>query len=97
MMKRLPGNVLKIAGLGVFLWSLSLLWPDVNLILTPPVMARVVVLVSGLALGLALAAFWYARHKQLASGLDPLYIDGPARKKIDQERHPSRPLHISSV
>jgi hypothetical protein len=33
---------LKIVGLGVAIWGLSLLWPEVNLVLTPPVMIGVV-------------------------------------------------------
>ena len=35
-------KVLKIIGLGVAIWGLSLLWPEVNLVLTPPVMIGVV-------------------------------------------------------
>jgi len=33
---------LKLVGLGVAIWGLSLLWPGVNLVLTPPVMIGVV-------------------------------------------------------
>jgi hypothetical protein len=33
---------LKIVGLGVAIWGLSLLWPEVNLVLTLPVMMGVV-------------------------------------------------------
>lgn len=40
---------LKIVGLGVTIWGLSLLWPEVNLVLTPPVMI-------GVVLGLGVAA-----------------------------------------
>ena len=40
---------LKLIGLGVVIWGLSLLWPEVNLVLTPPV-------IIGLALGLGAAA-----------------------------------------
>jgi hypothetical protein len=40
---------LKIVGLGVAIWGLSLLWPEVNLVLTPPVMI-------GVVLGLGAAA-----------------------------------------
>ena len=40
---------LKIIGLGVVIWGLSLLWPEVNLVLTPPVMI-------GAMLGLGVAA-----------------------------------------
>jgi len=40
---------LKIIGLGVVIWGLSLLWPEVNPVLTPPVMI-------GVVLGLGVAA-----------------------------------------
>jgi hypothetical protein len=39
---------LKIVGLGVVIWGLSLLWPDVNLVLTPLAMI-------GIVLGLGVA------------------------------------------
>jgi hypothetical protein len=40
---------LKLVGLGAAIWGLSLLWPDVNVLLTPPVMI-------GVVLGLGVAA-----------------------------------------
>jgi len=40
---------LKLTGLGVGIWGLSLLWPDVNLVLAPSVMI-------GMVLGLGVAA-----------------------------------------
>jgi hypothetical protein len=40
---------LKLVGLGVAIWGLSLLWPDVNVVLTPSVMI-------GVVLGLGVAA-----------------------------------------
>jgi hypothetical protein len=40
---------LKFVGLGVAIWGLSLLWPEVNLVLTPPTMI-------GVVLGLGAAA-----------------------------------------
>ena len=43
------GKGLKFVGLGVAIWGLSLLWPEVNLILTPPMM-------MGVVLGLGTAA-----------------------------------------
>ena len=91
------GRVLKIALLGVFLWSLSLVWPEVNLVLTPPLMTSLVVLVAGLTLGIALAAFWYARHKRLTPALDYMCLEETIQNKINRDRQPSRPLHITSV
>jgi len=40
---------LKLVGMGVVIWGLSLLWPEVNLALTPPIMI-------GMVLGLGVAA-----------------------------------------
>lgn len=94
-MDRTLGRILKIAGVGIVLWSLSLVWPEVNLILTPPLMTSLVVLAAGLTLGLALAAFWYARQKQLTP--DHLCPEGATQKKIHRDRHPSRPMHIKPV
>lgn len=96
-MERATGRILKIVGVGIVLWSLSLVWPEVNLVLTPPLMTSLVVLVAGLTLGLALAAFWYARHKQLTPGLDYICLEGASQKKINRDRHPSRPMHITPV
>lgn len=96
-MDRALGKVLKIAAVGVFLWSMSLAWPEVNLMLTPPVMTSLVVLATGLTLGIALAGFWYARHKQLTPGLDYVCLEGTIQKKINRDRHPSQPLHITSI
>lgn len=96
-MERALGRILKIAGLGIFLWSLSLVWPEVNLVLTPPLMTSLVVLVAGLTLGIALAALWYARHKQLTPVLDYVCLEGAIQKRVKRDSHPSRPLHITSV
>lgn len=40
---------LKIIGLGVIIWALSLFWPEINLILTETLMLK---LVLGLGLGI---------------------------------------------
>jgi hypothetical protein len=41
---------LKLVGMSVVIWGLSLLWPDVNLVLTPPVMIGVVLGLGATAL-----------------------------------------------
>jgi len=64
---------LKLVGLGMTIWSLSLVWPDINLGFTPTVM-----IASGS--GLAAAALVYRlgrhlnqrrRHKQAARNFRP--------------------------
>lgn len=65
-------KVLKIIGLGVAIWGLSLFWPDLNLGLTPLVMTR-------LALGLGLAYLlgqYLNRSKQIIA---PVEVTVPIR------------------
>lgn len=45
-------KALKLVGLGVVIWGLSLIWPEANQLLSPPVM-----LGGALALGVAAAAW----------------------------------------
>jgi hypothetical protein len=47
---RLIMKELKLAGLGVAIWGLGLLWPEVNLVLAPPAMIGVVVVLVAYAL-----------------------------------------------
>jgi uncharacterized membrane protein len=55
---------LKFVGLGVAIWGLSLLWPEVNLMLTPPTM-------MGVVLGLGAAALLvYVLSQLLDQGHD---------------------------
>lgn len=65
-------KVLRLAGLGIVIWGLSLLWPEVNQVLTPS-------LAIGMTLGLGLAALAYVflqrldhRHKGDGAGQDHL-------------------------
>jgi len=51
-------KLLKLAGLGITTWSLSLIWPQVNQVLTPPVMI-------GIALGLGVLAIGYLLMQRL--------------------------------
>jgi hypothetical protein len=51
-------KVLRLAGLGVVIWGLSLLWPGVNQLLTPPLMI-------GLILGLGASALAYGLIQRL--------------------------------
>lgn len=71
-------KVLKLAGLGIVIWGLSLLWPEVNQVLTPSV-------AIGMTLGLGLAALAYV----LLQRLDPRHTDDEAGQD-----HPSRPIPV---
>jgi hypothetical protein len=72
---------LKFVGLGIAIWSLSLLWPQVNRVLTPPVM---VASVSGLGAGM-LAYVLYQHlgqhndhgHDQGEQEMSKVHLNGP--------------------
>jgi hypothetical protein len=68
-------KVLKIIGLGVAIWGLSLFWPDLNLGLTPLVMTR-------LALGLGLVSLAYLLGQYLSRSeqiIVPVEVAVPTR------------------
>lgn len=50
-------KALKVIGLGIAIWGLSLLWPEINLLLSPRVMTGL-----GLSLGIALLIWELAHH-----------------------------------
>jgi hypothetical protein len=74
-------NVIRIAGLGIAIWGLSLVWPQVNQVLTPPVM-----IVATLGLGVAALGYALVRH------LDDQHEDSSAGQD-----HPSRPMPITAT
>lgn len=51
---------LKLVGLGIAIWGLSLLWPEINLVLTP--------LMIGLVLGLGAITLAYVLVQRLDHG-----------------------------
>ena len=71
-------KMLRLAGLGVAIWALSLVWTEVNLILTPSVMV-------GLILGLAAVAVVY----RLSQRRCPEDTDHTTR-----HTHPTRPIPV---
>jgi hypothetical protein len=76
--------MLKWIGLGVVIWSLSLAWPEINLILTPPVLAGLV-----LALGAVILAYilgYY--HRQIDQG----QTEPGNENKQKHSSRPSRPV-----
>jgi hypothetical protein len=76
--------MLKWIGLGVVIWSLSLAWPEINLILTPPVLAGLV-----LALGAVILAYilgYY--HRQIDQG----QTEPGNESKQKHSSRPSRPV-----
>jgi hypothetical protein len=66
---------LKLIGLGVAIWGLSLLWPEVNLMLTPPMMIGVVLSLGAAAL---LAYVWSQclnqRHDRNSDGAGQVHL-----------------------
>jgi hypothetical protein len=72
-------NVLKWIGLGIVIWSLNLVWPEINLILTPPG-------VIGLILGFAAIILAYTLgyyHSRIDHNL--------RRYNKPKQKHSSRP------
>ena len=74
-------KLLRFAGVGIVIWGLSWLWPQVNQVLAPPVMI-------GMILGLAAATLAYL----LIQRLD--YHDHD--NGLEQD-HPSHPSPITAI
>ncbi len=72
-------KALKLAGLGIAIWGLSLVWTEVNLVLTPSVMV-------GLVLGLSAVAAVY----KLSQRRCPQDID----HNTTHHTHPTRPIPV---
>ena len=71
-------KMLKLAGLGIAIWGLSLVWTEVNLILTPSVMV-------GLVLGLgAVAAVYRLNQRRCHQDAD----------HTPRHTHPTRPIPV---
>jgi len=67
---------LKFVGMGIVIWGLSLLWPEVNLVLTLPVMIGVVLgLGSAAVLAYVLGQRLDQRHDHDKAGQDHLSPD----------------------
>jgi hypothetical protein len=71
-------KMLKLAGLGIAIWGLSLVWTEVNLILTPS-------MTIGLVLGLGVVAAVY----RLSQRRCPQDTDHTTR-----HTHPTRPIPV---
>jgi threonine/homoserine/homoserine lactone efflux protein len=74
-------RVLRFVGLGIVIWGLSLLWPQANQLLTPPI-------VSGIVLGLGAVAFAYVAIQRLDHGQGD---DGTSQDR------PSRPMPVTAT
>lgn len=72
-------KVLKIIALGLLIWSLGLLWPELNLTL---VLVGVVV-AALLAGSIALALLWWQN------------LDGTNHSHRGRPHHSSRPVHVA--
>ena len=71
-------KMLRLAGLGIAIWALSLVWTEVNLILTPSMMV-------GLIVGLTAVAVVY----RLSQRRCPEDTDHTTR-----HTHPTRPIPV---
>ena len=74
-------RVLKFVGLGIIIWGLSMVWPQVNQLLTPPIM-------SGIALGLGAVTFAYVTIRRL----DRDQIDTGT-----SQDHPTHPMPVTAT
>lgn len=74
-------RVLRFVGLGIVVWSLSLLWPQVNQLLTLPI-------VSGIGLGLGTVAFGYIIVR---------YFDHDQGDNGASQDHSSRPFVVTAT
>jgi len=72
---------LMIVGLGIAIWGLSLLWPEVNKALTPMAML-------GLGLGISLVHLWQEHRSQRHRN------DGAGPVRPHWPNHQSRPYFI---
>lgn len=72
-------KVLKIIALGLLIWSLGLLWPELNLTLV----LGVVVVAALLAGSIVLALLWRQN------------LDGTNHSHRGRPRHSSRPVHVA--
>lgn len=77
-------TVLKWIGLGAVIWGLSLLWPEVNLVLTLPVLAGLVLALAATILAYILGYY----HSQIDRG--QMYRHHDIKQK--HSSRPSRPV-----
>ncbi|MBE7550822.1 MAG: hypothetical protein HS126_07065 [Anaerolineales bacterium] len=72
-------KTLKIVGLGLLIWSLGLLWPEIDLALVLAVLIAVVVAAGSVMLVL----LWWQ------------HLDGSNHTHTGRPRHPSRPVPVA--
>jgi hypothetical protein len=72
-------KTLKIIGLGLLIWSLGLLWPEIDLALVLAVLVAAVVVAGSVALAL----LWQQ------------HLDGSNHTHSGRPRHPSRPVPVA--
>jgi hypothetical protein len=77
-------TMLKWIGLGVIIWSLSLLWPEVNLVLSLPLLAGLVLALTAIILAYVLGYY----HSQI----DQRHRHSPDNNKQKHSSRPSRPV-----
>lgn len=77
-------NILKWLGLGVVIWSMTLVWPEINLALTLPVIMGLIVALTAIILAYVLGYY----HSQVDQSKTPCRDEG----KPKHSSRPSRPV-----
>ena len=79
-------KLIKITFLGLSIWLLTLIWPEVNLWFSPAVMLRAIIVLGSVMIG-------YLKYQQLRRGvLVPKRDPVPAR---GADTHPLKPVRIT--
>lgn len=88
-------KALKIVGIGLIMWGLTLLWPELNLLLASPLQLDWLV---GAAMILLMLYFWSERQLVSSQGVDP-YGGEPYRSEVytrdSVHSHPTRPYTLA--
>lgn len=77
-------NILKWLGLGVVIWGMTLVWPEINLALTLPVIVGLIVAPTAIILAYVLGYY----HSQVDQSKKPCRDEG----KPKHSSRPSRPV-----
>lgn len=82
-------NMLKWLGLGVVIWSMTLVWPEINLALTLPVIVGLIVALTAIILAYVLGYYY--------SQVDQSKTPGRDEGKPKHSSRPSRPVPPLSI
>lgn len=77
-------HILKWLSLGIAIWSVTLIWPEINLVLTLPVITGLTVALTAIILAYILGYY----HSQVDQSKTPCRDEG----KPNHSSRPSRPV-----